>query len=227
MAALRRAASGAGIHIALLKTKYPQGSEKTSDQSSARPGGPPGGAALGYRGGHEQRGHGGQHGPGGHARHPPDPPGGQRHRRGIVQPKNLLVPMGIAMGELIDFCGGLRKTAARMVAGGPMMGFAFTSPDIPVTKGTSGITILTHEEIRRVDRTVCVRCGRCVDVCPMNLVPTKVAMASRLNQLNLARKYNIMACFECGSCSYICPAGLPLVQLIRTGKALIAAETRK
>jgi electron transport complex protein RnfC len=96
-----------------------------------------------------------------------------------------------------------------------------------VTKGTSGITVLSHEEIRRVERSVCVRCGRCVDVCPMNLVPTKIAMASRLNELNLARKYNIMACFECGSCSYICPAGLPLVQLIRTGKTLIAAEMKK
>ena len=143
---------------------------------------------------------------------------------GIVQPKNLLVPIGIPMGALIDFCGGLRKTAARMVAGGPMMGFAFTNRNTPVTKGTSGITVLTHAEIRRVKQTVCIRCGRYADVCPMNLVPTKLAMASRLKELNLARSYNIMACFECGSCAHVCPAGLPLVQLIRTGKALVAAE---
>ena len=76
-------------------------------------------------------------------------------------------------------------------------------------------------------RSVCIRCGRCVDVCPMNIVPTKVAMASRFKDLNLARKYNIMACFECGSCAYVCPAGLPLVQQIRTGKALIAAEGQR
>jgi electron transport complex protein RnfC len=107
-----------------------------------------------------------------------------------------------------------------------MMGFAFTNPDIPVTKGTSGITVLDHEEIRKVEQSVCVRCGRCVDACPMNLVPTKLAMASRFKDLNLARKYNIMACFECGSCAYSCPAGLPLVQNIRTGKALLAAEGR-
>jgi electron transport complex protein RnfC len=143
---------------------------------------------------------------------------------GIVQPKNLLVPIGIPMGTLIDYCGGLHKTAARIIAGGPMMGFAFTNPNTPVTKGTSGITVLTHEEVRRVDQTGCVRCGRCVDVCPMKIVPTRVAMASRYKDLNLARKYNIMACFECGSCAYVCPAGLPLVQQIRTGKALIAAQ---
>jgi H+/Na+-translocating ferredoxin:NAD+ oxidoreductase subunit C len=227
VALLRRAASGAGIHIAVLKTKYPQGSEKHLIKAALGREVPLGGlpsdigvamtnvatAAIVARG--VMRGLPLTH-------RVVSVTGG-----GIVQPKNLLVPIGIPMGELIDYCGGLRKTAARMVAGGPMMGFAFTNPNIPVTKGTSGITVLTHEEIRRVERTVCVRCGRCVDVCPMNLVPTKVAMASKLNELNLARKYNIMACFECGSCSYICPAGLPLVQLIRTGKALIAAEARK
>ena len=146
---------------------------------------------------------------------------------GIVRPKNLLVPIGVPMGNLIEYCGGLRKTAARMVAGGPMMGFAFTNPNTVVTKGTSGITVLTHEEIRKVDQTVCVRCGRCVDVCPMNLVPTKLAAACRYKRLNLARQYNINACFECGSCAYICPAGLPLVQNIRMGKALIVAEGKR
>ena len=224
VASLRRTAAGAGIKIAVLKTKYPQGSEKhlikavldrevplgglpsdigvamtnvatvTSVARSVMRSIPLTHRVVSVTGG------------------------------GIVRPKNLLVPIGTPMGALIDYCGGLRKTAARIIAGGPMMGFSFTNPNTPVTKGTSGITVLTHEEIRRVDNTVCVRCGRCVDVCPMNIVPTKVAMASRFKDLNLARKYNIMACFECGSCAYVCPAGLPLVQQIRTGKALIAAE---
>ena len=227
VASLRQVASGAGIHIAVLKTKYPQGSEKHLIKAALNREVPLGGlpsdigvamtnvatATSVARG--VMRGLPLTH-------RVVSVTGG-----GIVQPKNLLVPIGIAMGELIKYCGGLKKTAARIVAGGPMMGFAFTNLEIPVTKGTSGITVLSHEEIRRVERSVCVRCGRCVDVCPMNLVPTKIAMASRLNELNLARKYNIMACFECGSCSYICPAGLPLVQLIRTGKALIAAEAKK
>ena len=223
IASLRRAAAGAGINIAVLKTKYPQGSEKHLIKAVLNQDVPLGGlpsdvgvamsnvATVTSVARAVMR------------RIP------LTHRvvsvtgGGIVRPKNLLVPIGIAMGELIDFCGGLSKTAARMVAGGPMMGFAFTNRNTPVTKGTSGITVLTHAEIRRVDQTVCIRCGRCADVCPMNLVPTKLAMASRLKTLNLARSYNIMACFECGSCAHVCPAGLPLVQLIRTGKALVAA----
>ncbi|MFO7560448.1 MAG: electron transport complex subunit RsxC [Desulfobacterales bacterium] len=145
---------------------------------------------------------------------------------GITKPKNLLVPIGISIGKVIEFCEGLTKNAARMIAGGPMMGFAFSSLDTPVTKGTSGVTVLTHDDIRREKETACVRCGRCADVCPMNLVPTKLAMAARYNNVSLAQKYNIMACFECGCCSYTCPANIKLVQLIRTGKAQLAGSQK-
>jgi len=226
VAALRHAAASAGIHIAVLKTKYPQGSEKHLIKAVLDKEVPLGGlpADIGVvmtnvatvtsiaRAVTRQI--------------------PLTHRvvsvtgGGIVHPKNLLVPIGVPMGDLIEYCGGLRKTAARIIAGGPMMGFACANPNTVVTKGTSGITILTHEEIRKVDQTVCVRCGRCVDVCPMNLVPTKLAAASRAKNLNLARQYNIHACFECGSCAYICPAGLPLVQNIRMGKAFIVAEEK-
>jgi len=72
-----------------------------------------------------------------------------------------------------------------------------------------------------------VRCGKCVDACPMNLVPTKIAMASRYKEVDLAKQYNIMACFECGCCAYTCPASIPLVQLVRTGKAMVMAAGRK
>jgi Na+-translocating ferredoxin:NAD+ oxidoreductase subunit C len=224
---LRRAATGAGIKIAVLKTKYPQGSEKHLIKAVLNREVPLGGlpadigvamtnvATVTSVARSVMRGIPLTH-------RVVSVTGG-----GIVEPKNLLVPIGIAMGRLIEYCGGLKKTAARIIAGGPMMGFAFTNPDIPVTKGTSGITVLTHEEIQRVEQSACVRCCRCVDVCPMNLVPTKVALAARHKDLNLARKYNILACFECGSCAYICPAGLPLVQNIRTGKALLAAEGKK
>ncbi len=146
---------------------------------------------------------------------------------GIANPKNLFVPIGITMGELIDYCGGLTRDAARIIAGGPMMGFAFSDLNTPVTKGTSGITILTHAEAARGEETSCVRCGRCVDACPMNLVPTKLAMAARYQNPELARQYNINACFECGSCTYVCPASIKLVQLIRTGKAQVAAAMKK
>ena len=143
---------------------------------------------------------------------------------GITHPKNLFVPIGISMGEVIDFCGGLTADAARIIAGGPMMGFAFSNLETPVVKGSGGITVLTHDEIASENETACVRCGRCVDACPMNLVPTRLAMAARYNNPGLADRYNITACFECGSCSYVCPANIRLVQLIRTGKAQVAAS---
>lgn len=144
---------------------------------------------------------------------------------GIAQPKNLLVPVGISYGELIKFCGGLTADAARVIAGGPMMGFALATFDnVPVTKGTSGIVVLTEEDIRKSEETACVRCGRCVDVCPLNLVPTKLALASKHQDWDLATRYHLMACCECGCCAYSCPASIPLVQLMRVGKALIPKE---
>ena len=146
---------------------------------------------------------------------------------GIAHPKNLLVPIGTRARDVIDFCGGLTEDAARMVSGGPMMGFAFSNLETPITKGTSGITVLNRADIREEHESACVRCGRCVDVCPMNLVPTKLAMASRYGNLALARKYNITACFECGCCTYICPSRIKLVQLIRVGKAMVTAEQRR
>ncbi len=227
VAALTHRAVGAGIKIAVLKTKYPQGSEKHLIKAVLDREIPLGGlpadigvvmanvATVTSVARAVMR----------------DIP--LTHRvvsvsgEGIVQSKNLLVPVGTPMGDLIDYCGGVRKTAARIIAGGPMMGFAFTNPNTPVTKGTSGITVLTHEEIRQAEKSVCVRCGRCVDVCPMHLVPTRLAMASRFKDTAMALRYNISACFECGSCVYACPAGLPLVQNIRSGKAMMAAAEKK
>jgi len=143
--------------------------------------------------------------------------------RGIKNPKNLFVPIGISMGEVIKFCGGITDNAARIIAGGPMMGFSFSDLTTPVTKGTSGITVLTHDEIPEEKEMPCVRCGRCVDACPMNLVPTRLALAARYHNPSIASQYHIHACFECGCCTYVCPAKINLVQLIRTGKTLVSA----
>ena len=143
---------------------------------------------------------------------------------GIARPKNLLVPIGVAYGALIEFCGGLTADAARVVAGGPMMGFTLGDWDTPVTKGTSGVTVLTREDVRRAEETACVRCGRCVDVCPLHLVPTKMALAARHEDWEQARRYHLTACCECGCCAYVCPASLPLVQLMRVGKAMMPRE---
>ncbi|WP_319407753.1 electron transport complex subunit RsxC [uncultured Desulfosarcina sp.] len=226
IAALKKAAAGTGIQVAVLKTKYPQGSEKHLIQAVINRQVPLGGlpsdvgvaisnvgtmAAVARAVIHKKP---------------------LTHRvisvtgGGIVNPSNVLAPIGVSFGALVDFCGGLRPDAARMVAGGPMMGFAFTNLDTPVTKGTSGLTVMNGDEVTAGEETVCVRCGKCVDVCPMRLVPTKIAMASRHQNISLSRRYNIMACFECGSCAYTCPAHIPLVQLIRAGKARVAAADR-
>jgi len=143
---------------------------------------------------------------------------------GINRPKNLLVPVGASYGELIAFCGGLAASAGRVIAGGPMMGFALADLDVPVTKGTSGVVVLTEEQLRRAEQTACLRCGRCVDVCPLGLVPTKIALAARHQDWETARRYYLTACCECGCCAYVCPANIPLVQLIRTGKATMPKE---
>lgn len=224
--AMKKAVAGTGIQVAVLKTKYPQGSEKHLIQAVIKRQVPLGGlpsdvgvamsnvgtvAAVARAVIHKKP---------------------LTHRvisvtgGGIVRASNVLAPIGVSFGALIDFCGGLRADAARLVAGGPMMGFAFSNPDTPVTKGTSGLTVMTRDEVKAGQETACVRCGKCVDVCPMNLVPTKIAMASRHHDIALSRRYNIMACFECGSCAYTCPAHIPLVQLIRAGKARVAAADR-
>ncbi len=138
---------------------------------------------------------------------------------GIAHPRNLLVPIGISYAALIDYCGGLKAGARRVVAGGPMMGFALGDLNSPVTKGTSGVTVLTESDVRQPVETTCVRCGRCADLCPLRLVPTRIALACRQQDWEQAKRYYISACMECGCCGYTCPAGIPLVQLIRTGKA--------
>jgi len=144
----------------------------------------------------------------------------------VREPKNLLVPIGASYRALIDYCGGLAEDAVRIVAGGPMMGFTLGNLDVPVTKGTSGITVLSRAEVFSCEQTACVRCGRCVDVCPMRLVPTRLALAARIwskgtGNADLARPYHPTACMECGCCAYVCPAGLPLVQLIRLAKVMV------
>ena len=139
---------------------------------------------------------------------------------GITEPKNLLVPIGTDFETVINYCGGLKEEATRVIAGGPMMGFSVTDLSTPVTKGTSGITILTNKELRKSATTACVRCGMCVDNCPLDLVPTKLALAARFKNVEILEQYSVDACMECGCCAYQCPANIPLVQLIRTGKIL-------
>lgn len=224
IAKLREAAAGTNIKVAKVKTKYPMGGEKQTVHAVLSKDVPTSGlpldvgvvvlnvgtAAAAARA---------------VLRGKP-----LTHRvvsvsgHGIANPKNLLVAIGTSHADVIEYCGGLTSQAVRVLAGGPMMGFTLGQLDVPITKGTSGITVLTSHESRTIPQTNCVHCGRCVDVCPLHLVPTKIALAAKAKDWDLARKYYITACCECGCCGHVCPAGIPLVQLIRAGKAEMPRE---
>ena len=138
--------------------------------------------------------------------------------KGIKNPKNLIVPVGTSIQNVIDYCGGVTDDAVKIVVGGPMMGVAQFDLQAPVMKATSGILVLTKDEVAENPETPCLRCGQCVGACPLNLMPTKLARYSQLNRFEDAEGAGITVCMECGTCSYTCPANIPLVQWIRLGK---------
>lgn len=138
--------------------------------------------------------------------------------RGIRNPKNLIVPVGTPLSEVIAFCGGLTDDAAKVIVGGPMMGVAQHDLNAPVMKATSGIVVLTEAEVRKQAETACLRCGKCIDACPLHLLPTRLARLSQLNMIEEAERLSITVCMECGSCAFTCPANIPLVQWLRLGK---------
>ncbi len=140
---------------------------------------------------------------------------------GINEPKNLMVKIGTLISHLIEECGGLKDESLKVIAGGPMMGFAVPSLDVPVTKGTSGILVLTEGEIvHSEDFKPCIRCGRCIDICPMGLMPSMISLYSEKGFYEAAKEYNLFDCFECGSCTYGCPSKRPIVQLVRLAKSM-------
>jgi len=135
---------------------------------------------------------------------------------GVTSPKNLIVRIGSLFQNAIDYCGGLQESANILVMGGPMMGLAQGTSDVPVIKGTSGI--LAWAEPEHITEHNCISCGRCVSHCPMGLVPAQLMKYSKLDYLSEAESRGIMDCVECGSCQYSCPAGIPLVHWLRVGK---------
>lgn len=145
----------------------------------------------------------------------------------IAEPKNLNVRLGMSFRELIEACGGFKKEPAKIIAGGPMMGTAVFSIDVPVVKGTSAILCLTEEEAAIPEETNCIRCGKCVEACPMNLLPAALNSFALRNDLMQFEKLHGMDCIECGSCSFVCPAKRHLVQSFRTAKRTIIANRKK
>lgn len=146
---------------------------------------------------------------------------------GIKNPQNLLVRIGTSFKDVIDECGGFNGTPGKVIAGGPMMGLAQYSVDIPVIKGTSGILVLTEEEAKLPEMSNCIRCGKCVEVCPINLMPVNISNYALLDKFDQAESANALDCIECGACSFICPAKRPLVDSIRVAKREILAKRRK
>ncbi len=142
--------------------------------------------------------------------------------RGVKEPGNLKARIGTPIRQLIDECGGFVDSPKKVILGGPMMGFAQFSLDVPVTKGTSGVLVLSEKEYVSSEKYgPCIRCGRCIEACPMGLMPLMLSILSEKGYYEDTKDYNIMDCFECGSCTYVCPAKRPIVQHIRLAKSLI------
>jgi len=146
---------------------------------------------------------------------------------GIRRPSNLIVPLGTPLSTVVEHCGGLVPEARQLILGGPMMGQAQKDLNVPVLKGTSGVLALTSIRFTSHAEQACVRCGRCVDACPMFLNPSRLATLVRAEEAQLAKEHHLLDCFECASCSFVCPSHIPLVQLMRVGKATIRSTKEK
>ncbi|MBP6492116.1 MAG: electron transport complex subunit RsxC [Clostridia bacterium] len=146
---------------------------------------------------------------------------------GIAEPKNLEVRIGTLFKDVIEECGGYKGVPGKIIMGGPMMGLAQYTDEIPCTKGTSGILILNEEEARIPEAKNCIRCGKCVGACPMGLMPLYLNAYYEKNMIGNAEEMNALDCMECGSCSFVCPSKRHLVDSIRAAKNEINAIKKK
>lgn len=145
----------------------------------------------------------------------------------LREPSNLIIPIGTPMQEVVEFCGGMTDDTARILLGGPMMGAVQKTLDVPVLKGTSGLLILGSPEVRDFQEYNCIRCGRCVEACPLFLNPARMGLYAKKGLWEDMLEYNVMDCFECGSCSYVCPSGIPLVQSFRVAKGILREKAAR
>ena len=155
---------------------------------------------------------------------------------GVIEPKNLECPIGTPVSCLFDECGGLKDSTFKIIAGGPMMGMAQYSFDIPVGKGTGAMLAFADKEEQTVAHPQCIRCGKCVAACPMHLEPLFLYQYAEKGMVEELNEAHIMDCMECGACAYTCPARMHLTHMFKTGKQLVkdkmaadkaAAEAKK
>jgi electron transport complex protein RnfC len=138
-----------------------------------------------------------------------------------------LARLGTPFSQLIDECGGLPADTGKIIGGGPMMGKALISLDIPMTKGSSGLLIMNEKDARRTAPEACIRCAKCVSACPMGLEPYLLAKISSQSMWDEAEKEDIVSCIECGSCAFTCPSHRPLLDNIRLGKSTVMGIIRE
>lgn len=146
--------------------------------------------------------------------------------KSVKKPSNFMVRIGTPVNDLIEAAQGLPDDTGKIINGGPMMGKALLNTNVPVVKGTSGILIMPEKESKRGDTSNCIRCAKCIQVCPMGLEPVLLSKTSKLQMFDKVESERVMDCIECGSCSYTCPANIPLLDYIRFGKNKVGGIIR-
>ena len=146
--------------------------------------------------------------------------------KSVAKPSNFLARIGTPMQQLIDTCGGLPSDTGKVIGGGPMMGKALMNTDIPTAKGSSGILIMNDKEAKRGEVKTCIRCAKCVSICPMGLEPYLLAALAENSEFEEMEPERIMDCIECGSCQFTCPTNRPLLDYCRLGKATVGGIIR-
>ncbi len=146
---------------------------------------------------------------------------------GVVLPQNLEVELGTTFADVVQQCGGVAGPVEKVIMGGPMMGIAQHNLEVPVIKGTLGILLLNKDELAVEEEHPCIRCGRCIDNCPMHQLPLYLGTYGEKEMWERCEELGALDCIECGNCAYLCPAGRPLVQLIKLAKQKILADKRK
>ena len=145
----------------------------------------------------------------------------------VMEPRNFRICIGTSCNELIEAAEGFVREPKKIIAGGPMMGFAVMDTDFPTTKTTGALLCLSEDEVSKYETTACINCGRCVEACPENLIPSRLAKFSEHDDKEQFESWYGLECIECGSCSFACPARKPLAQSIKTMKKMVLADKRK